>query len=215
MKINSIRTRVDRLEKKAREEQEENKAQNVCSFAIDPSLARTLRDDYERLRASSWNKDAPRLTDDEIDEIRECIKNNVASIRIPPDYGVNEAAFDQMLLEHFYMIRITPHRSLNPSEDEIEARLRARVLAFDETPAAKELERFKHLDWKVRFERLAGYTVTPAERDEHKRLHQLYGIETPKAYGTDEATEKIAEIVLSKRERFSKLFSGGLFRKSE
>jgi hypothetical protein len=212
MKMDRIRARLDRLEKIARKEKEENKGQIASGFAIDPSLARALRDDYERLRASSWNKDAPRLTADEIDEIRECIKNNVASIRIPPDYGVNEAAFDQMLLEHFYRIRITPHRSLNPSEDEIEARLRARVLAFDETPAAKELERFKHLDWKVRLER---HKVTPAERDEHKRLHQLYGIQTPKAYGMDEATEKIAEIVLSKRERFSKLFSAGLFRKSE
>jgi hypothetical protein len=71
------------------------------------------------------------------------------------------------------------------------------------------------LGWNVRLERFVGDKVTPAERNEYKRLHELYGVQTPKAYGMDEATAKIAEIVLSKRERFLKLFPSGLFRKSD
>ena len=129
MSLRQLRARLDRLERSLGPAAK----QDEYGFVIDPVLAKSLRDDYER---SQLEKDA---TDRVM--LRSTITERAMTINCPADYGDGHWRDDCDRLSSLRVRRQGGDGVLSVAEDAEEAHLRARVLAFEARqpqPAVRE-----------------------------------------------------------------------------
>jgi hypothetical protein len=149
-------------------------------------LAKSLRDDYERLN-ELWRKEhaltenggpisATELKEMEMLNVR--IADRTRAISCPASYGQIEAHRDSKRLHKLFCKRISPRSCgggfLTAAEDVEEAQLRARVLAFEESPEGLALARI----FKLTLMGIGGVGRSAAEQEEFDRLQAMYPYKT-------------------------------------
>jgi hypothetical protein len=143
--------RLDRLEQSRR---------TATDFTIDPALARSLRDDYERWR----NGRSSEL--EEKQSLYASIVDRARTIGLPVGYGPTQAEKDNERLSELSNKRASPrHGNLTDAEDAEEAQLRARTCAYEASPEGPARCRIFALALGNRCGRLS-----PAEQAEYDRL---------------------------------------------
>ena len=198
MSTRSFRRRLDRLERAINKAEEQNKDRPI-KFTIDPALAKALRDDYQRSFELNC-KESKDLSAAQIEEkgmLDKRIVDRVKSVRLPPDYGGKEAELDRRRLRVFIQKRMTPRARFSDTEDAEEAQLRARVLAFAQTPEGRGRQRMNDLSWELFFQEFKGQPNTPEQNNEFARLEELY---PPLDLPTDPEEEKTSQMIREMRE---------------
>ena len=167
MSIHRLRARLDRL----------TASTSTDRDLIDPALARALRDDGERLNELGRKRYAPSqhggpLTAAEVEEeskLGERIADRARAIGCPAGYGPKQAQKDSNRLHQLYCKRISPPScgggALPDAEDAEEAQLRARVVAFDESPEGCARRRIRDLEMQW---------LSAVEQNELDNLRTLY-----------------------------------------
>ena len=146
-------------------------------FAVDPAIARALRDDLQRLDELVRKKYASNgvpLTNADVKEqaeIRARVAEAATSIRCPAGYDTRQARNDRDRLHKLSCKRMSPPSCgggvLNDEEDAEEAQLMARMEAFKLTPEGRARDRI--------FELLLRSTrLLDNERSELDSLQKLY-----------------------------------------
>jgi len=194
MSARSFRRRLDQLERASNKAKEQNKPRPF-KFTIDPALAKVLRDDYER--SLEFNGKSLSVADMEEKAILDKrIANSVKLVRLPPEYGAKEAELDRRRLRDDFTKRRTPRTRFSDAEDAEEAQLRARVLAFEQTPEGRGRKRLDELGSDLVFQKMFGKLNT-AEQDEYDRLSELYpSLDLP----PDPEDEKTSQMIREMRE---------------
>jgi hypothetical protein len=174
MSTRSLRARLDRLTRSANSAIKQRKD----GFTVDPALAKSLRDDYERVEFLYLKRVAPREyggppTPAEIEEegvLPARVAERAGAIECPPDYRPDN---DSDRLSELRSKRKSPSSCgggpLNEVEDAEEAQLRARVEAYRQTPEGRALDRKAELVFK---EITGGLNTT--EQNELDGLRTLY-----------------------------------------
>ena len=180
MRRHRLDARLDRLERAHRSATVKG-PDRAPFFPIDPALAKSLRDDYER-QNKLWRRDviagesggplsAAEL--EEMERLRVSIADRARTIGCPVGYGAIQAGDDSNRLGELFSKRITPRScgggTLTDAEDAEEAQLRARELVFSESPEGRAQSRIRDLGFKHRWSGLS-----PAEQEELDRLRTLY-----------------------------------------
>src|ERR1700726_515010 len=142
------------------------------AFAIDNAVAKALRDDYHRLGELLRKKCGDPLSAAEVEEeskLGECIVDRARAIGCRAGYGLKQAQKDSNRLHQLYCKRISPPScgggALPDAEDAEEAQLRARVVAFDESPEGCARRRIRELEMQWR---------SAVEQNELDNLRTLY-----------------------------------------
>jgi hypothetical protein len=142
------------------------------AFAIDNAVAKALRDDYHRLGELLRKKCGDPLSAAEVEEeskLGECIVDRARAIGCRAGYGLKQAQKDSNRLHQLYCKRISPPScgggALPDAEDAEEAQLRARVVAFDESPEGCARRRIRDLEMQWR---------SAVEQNELDNLRTLY-----------------------------------------
>ena len=198
MSPRGFRRRLDRLERAINKAEEQNKDRPI-KFTIDPALAKALRDDYQRSLELN-RKESKNLSAAQIEEkgmLAKRIVDSVNSVRLPPDYGAKEAELDRRRLRVFDKKRMTPRARFSDAEDAEEAQLRARVLAFAQTPEGRGRQRMNDLSWELFFQEIKGQPNTPEQNNEFARLEELY---PPLDLPPDPEDEKTRQMIREMRE---------------
>jgi len=198
MSPRGFRRRLDRLERAINKAEEQNKDRPI-KFTIDPALAKALRDDYQRSLELN-RKESKNLSAAQIEEkgmLAKRIVDSVNSVRLPPDYGAKEAELDRRRLRVFDKKRMTPRARFSDAEDAEEAQLRARVLAFAQTPEGRGRQRMNDLSWELFFQEIKGQPNTPEQNNEFARLEELY---PPLDLPPDPEDEKTSQMIREMRE---------------
>ena len=140
------------------------------AVAIDNAVAKALRDDYHRLGELVRKKDP--LSAAELEEesnLRVRIGDRARAIGCPAGYGLKQAQQDNNRLHQLDCKRISPPScgggALPDAEDAEEAQLRARVVAFDESPEGCARRRIRELEMQWR---------SAVEQNELDNLRTLY-----------------------------------------
>jgi hypothetical protein len=148
-----------------------------CDFAVDPELARALRDDYERLnelirKSFLPSKNGSPLTSIEADEcaLRARLVENAKKISCPASYGYKEKRKDDDRWCKFFYKRLSPRScgggKLSDAEEAEEAQLIARILAFEQTPEGLARSRIRTL--------LLTGNISSSDKRELDSLQALY-----------------------------------------
>jgi hypothetical protein len=148
------------------------------AFTIDTTVAKALRDDHERLSYLVRKEAAPReygdpLSAAEADEesrLQRSIAEKARAIGCPAGYGSREARRDGNRLHQLNCKRISPGGRLTGAEDIEEARLVARVAAFDESPEGCARRRI----FELILEEFGRRGLSAAQQNELHRLQTLY-----------------------------------------
>ena len=180
MSARQLRARLDRLTLSARNAvgQDPNGAQ---VFTIDPTLAKALRNDQQRLseligkRSSSQHGGSVSAAEvEEESRLRASIADRLRAISCPAGYGARQARNDNKRLHQLHCKRLSPPScgggTLTDAEDAEEAQLRARVAAYDETPEGRGRSRIFNLTLK----RFSRGGLSRAEQSEIDGLRALY-----------------------------------------
>jgi hypothetical protein len=114
--------RLDRLERKRKS------VAPATKFAVDPFLARVLRDDDRRLEQLD---PYPSPVSEEASKLRAGIFVLARIIGCPLGYTDDQADRDRDRLDELGRKRRSPRGTLSDAEDAEEAQLRARLTAFD------------------------------------------------------------------------------------
>lgn len=140
MSIRSLRARLDRLER-ANDAILEAKGFK-SEFAVDPALARAMRDDYQRMSALSRKRSSPSdyggpisaIEKEEYRMLRARSAERAKAIGCWPNYGQEQELIDSNRLHQLKCKRMSPPScgggSLNDAEDSEEAQLIARTTVF-------------------------------------------------------------------------------------
>jgi hypothetical protein len=151
-------------------------------FTIDIEEAKSLRDIQHRLSVLLRKRYGPSenggpLTDAEIveeSELDAVFHKRAAALESPPGYGESEAMKDSNRLHQLNCKRLSPPScgggELNGADDEEEARLTARLAAYQHGPEGRDRARM----FSLRFKR----SLSGDEKDELDRLKAKYP-ETP------------------------------------
>jgi hypothetical protein len=147
------------------------------AFTIDTAVAKALRDDHERLNYLVRKEAAPReyggplsAEADEESRLRRSIAEKARAIGCPAGYGSREARRDGNRLHQLNCKRISPGGRLTGAEDIEEARLVARVAAFDESPEGCARRRI----FELILEDFGRRGLSAAQQNELHRLQTLY-----------------------------------------
>jgi hypothetical protein len=156
-------------------------SEDPFGFDIDPVVARALRDDWwreyqllqERLAQQKIFKseDIPDPGPEEL-ELQARVAERVKTLRCPPGYGGGESMKDRDRLHAFFCRRISPppYNILTEADDAEEARLRARVAAYDAGPDGRAQSRF----FTLQLRRFSRSGLSAAEQSEFDELHNRY-----------------------------------------
>jgi hypothetical protein len=145
--------------------------EGVGHFAIEPALAKGVRDDQHRLDELGRKRYSPGgpLSAAEIKEeieLRARIADRASAISCPVGYGPKQDLNDRNRLHTLHCKRLRPSSCgggvLSEAEDTEEAQLEARVAAFEHSPEGRARSRIFELQQR----RFAAFSV--AERDELK-----------------------------------------------
>jgi hypothetical protein len=140
-------------------------------FTIDPILARTIRDDCQRLNELVQKRPLSATEDQEESWLRARITETAKAIGCPVGYGEVQARKDRSRLDHLYCRRISPPQCgggpLPEAEDAEEAQLEARFQAYAAGPEGVARCRIRDL-------KLKSVGLTPAEQSELNDLQALY-----------------------------------------
>ena len=139
MNLRQLQARVARLERSSR--LAKSKQDGASEFPIDRLLAKSLRDDYERVWALHQKRIAPREHGGppsaaeliEVEELEASLADRAKAIGCPVSYGPLAEHKDSTRLHALWGKRMSPPSCggrLTDAEDAEEAQLRARVLAF-------------------------------------------------------------------------------------
>jgi hypothetical protein len=118
------------------------------TFVIDPEVARSLRDDWERTNQLLSTVNDPDAKE-EGTRLLASIKERAGAIPCPASYGRTQQDIDSDLLQKAWLKRLSA-TPLTEAEDAVEAQARARMLAFDQTPeqlARQRIEELDRIDW--------------------------------------------------------------------
>jgi hypothetical protein len=163
-----LRARLDRLERSG-----STAVADPFGFNIDPTLAKSLRDDCDRLywllRDNEPKK--PRSADvtEETERLRAIISERARTITCPVGYGPVQAREDSRRADRLWSKR-TWGIGLTDAEDAEEAQLKARVCAYRESPEGRARAQIFNLtigSWLPR-------GCSPAQREELDRLQAIY-----------------------------------------
>jgi hypothetical protein len=125
MTTRQLLARLERLERKRKS------VAPPAKFAVDPLLARELRDDIRRLEEI----EADRSSDPEVtSKLRAGICDFARAIGCPVGYTSDQADKDRERLDELHRKRGSPRATLSDAEDAEEAQLTARLWAFDLQP---------------------------------------------------------------------------------
>ena len=146
--------------------------ESTGAFVIDNAMANALRDHYHRLGELVRKKCGDPLIAAEAEEeskLRARIGDMARAIGCPAGYGLKQAQKDSNRLHQLYCKRISPPScgggALPGAEDAEEAQLRARVVAFDESPEGCARRRIRELEMQWR---------SAVEQNELDNLRTLY-----------------------------------------
>jgi hypothetical protein len=149
--------------------------EGVGYFAIEPELAKAVRDDQHRLGELLRKRCGGPLSAAEINEeieLRARVADRASAISCPVGYGPKQALNDRNRLHKLHCKRLTPSSCgggvLSEAEDAEEAQLEARVAAFEHSPEGRARSRI----FELQQQRFAAFSV--AERDELKDLMTRY-----------------------------------------
>jgi hypothetical protein len=169
MSAHRFRARLDRLERSGSTATAQDR-DCFPNFTIDLPLAKSLRDDYKRLselvRTPSHGGPRSAAELEEKERLRASIADRARAIGCPAGYGQIQAMNDSNRLHALNCKRMSPRGFLTDAEDVEEARLRARICAFDESPEGRARSRILQLvlkRWR-----------SPAEQEELDRLEAIY-----------------------------------------
>lgn len=172
MSRHRLSARLDRLERAHRSATVKG-PDRAPFFPIDSALAKSLRDDYERL----WKlrcRDSSTLGAAELEEkerLQVSIADRARTIDCPVDYGPIQSQKDADRLHQLSSQRqSTRCGPLTDAEDAEEAQLRARLCAYEESPESRDRQRIRDL----RLKQVSGSGCSPAEQEELDRLRKLY-----------------------------------------
>src|ERR1700726_1555046 len=142
------------------------------AFTIDNAVAKALRDDYHRLGELERKKCGDPLSAAEVEEeskLGERVADRARAIGCQAGYGLKQAQKDSNRLHQLYCKRISPPScgggALPDTEDAEEAQLRARVVAFDESPEGCARRRIRDLEMQW---------LSAVEQNELDNLRTLY-----------------------------------------
>jgi hypothetical protein len=171
MSMRRFRARLDRLEKMA-------KARD-CGFAVDPMLARAIRELNDLLGSRDHAPGEPQSEQDK--HLHTRIVERATAIGCPAGYGAEQARKDGHRLEDLKSKRRSrrgkgglPRNSLSAAEYAEEARLTWCVVAFDQSPEGRARERIGELGWKSFLARYGQEGISAAEQTELDHLRTLY-----------------------------------------
>ena len=122
MTTRQLRARLNRIERKRK------LVAPAAEFAVDPFLAKVLRDDERRLEELD---PYPSPESEEASKLREGIFVLARIIGCPLGYTDNQACRDRDRLDELGRKRRSSRGPLSGAEDAEEAQLRARLTAFD------------------------------------------------------------------------------------
>jgi hypothetical protein len=154
--------RLDRLERMRRS------MAPPAKFAVDPLLARELRDDMRRLEELEADGSSK---SEEMSKLGAGIWDFAKAIGYPLGYTSDQADKDRVRLDELHRKRGSPRAALSDSEDAEEAQLTARLWAFDVQPGPDDRGSGRVADLKFKaFER----PLTFAEQKELEILRVIY-----------------------------------------
>jgi hypothetical protein len=146
-------------------------------FTIDPTLAKSLRDDCHRLGELEHKASASKHGDPmgaaelkEKESLRASIADRARKIGCPVGYTELHARNDSNRLHQLGCQRMSPRGTLTNAEDAEEAQVRARLCAFGESPEGRARSRI--FDLVVKGWHRKGRS--PAEQDELDSLRAIY-----------------------------------------
>jgi hypothetical protein len=152
---------------------------DVCNFTIEPSLAKAIRDDYERQIklfrkevGPSENGGPPSASELEEKLMLEArIADRASKISCPPGYGVKEYVADSGRIRDLSYKRSWPSScgTLNEADDAEEAQLRARIVVYEGSPEGRGRQRIFGLSLKS-----FAPGLSAAEQNEYDSLKLLY-----------------------------------------
>jgi hypothetical protein len=168
MNVRQLRARLDRLERSVN--MIVRAGRDHCrDFAIDPELARALRDDYERLNElerKRWGSPLSTIEAEEECALRASLVEIAKKISCPASYGLREKGKDDRRLYQLWCKRRWPRGGLSDAEDAEGAQLTARILAFEQTPEGLARSRIRTL--------LLTGNISSSEKRELDSLEALY-----------------------------------------
>jgi hypothetical protein len=151
------RSRLRRLERLERLEQsrQSERPSTGTEFYIDPTLARTILEDYQRLRCNFSGH--PKPLPGEVEEAAARLAASLRGVRCPDDYWAKQADTDRRLLNDLGF-----KTTLSEAE---ELQLKARMIVFDSSPDGAAWRRMFQLTYRKR---------NAAENAEFDELNRRY-----------------------------------------
>ena len=125
MTTRQLLARLDRLERKCKS------VAPPAKFAVDPLLARELRNDVRRLEELKADRSSK---SEETSKLGAGIVDFARAIGCPLGYTSDQADKDRVRLDELHRKRRSPRDTLSDAEDDEEAQLTARLWAFDVRP---------------------------------------------------------------------------------
>ena len=172
MSTSRLRARLGRLERSR-----STAVADPFGFNIDPTLAKSLRDDDDRMYWLGHDLDTkkPMSVDERADIMKErerisaSIRERAKTITCPAGYGVVQAHEDNKRTTWLWNKRKWGD-GLTDAEDAEEAQLKARVYAFSESPEGRARCRMFNLMIKG----FLPHRLSAAEQEELDRLQAMY-----------------------------------------